>query len=536
MRYFLFFIFLFSINILASTPSKCTKYELESDEKFEIKALGNDNFLVIYSKNFDMSFFLKCPNGTSIYAKTMESSLEDKDNFLKIETKLQKDAIEILNYKNEGYIKEIKFSIEDKALSSLTEENIIYINENNDKNIVYQLNENNKNRPTLPLSFQCSKEYFFNKYRIKSLSFENEQLNADYIISEISKWAIKGHDNNNERLISWFIDCQTWVNLIKGNNLEELHPIDKQIIFQSSKAHKKSRDLLIDLQQKAISNENLNNQLPKDFENIMNSLKVLEKNKSKYKIFTNINNTFYLKNDKSLASNINYILAYNQNSYYYDLLSNTKIGSFNDTSNFKLDFIPLKLSIFSLDENKNFLVIKMESSVELMSKNTQFTIYKLSNSFCSFLNTKINNMNKKISEKIDLLAYCYDKKFGDTYKNASILVKQNQYVQINKPNIIANSPPPINTPLTQSNVKSECKNIDNGVFCNNVTKQDVSSQIKDGLRIPSLDELIDGFDDEAYEGSTIYAPNDKYFFFDEDSGWVDRDESDSHIIDLILIR
>ncbi len=525
--FFLFFIFYFSTNVLASTNFQCHKYELENDEEFILKKIGSDTFLAVHSKNFDINFFLQCPIRSNIYAKIINNGDIDKDSFLQIETELQVDDINILNYENTGSIKEIKFSANEKPLASLFEENIIHISINGNKDMIYDLSKTNKNKLALPLNFQCSKEYFFNKYRINSLSFENKKINIDNIVSKIEKWKIR--KNDNQELASWFTNCKRWINLNKNNNLEDLYSIDKQIAIKSLNAHKASRDLLIYLQERAISNEKLNKNFLEDFANTMNALKVLEKDKSKYDIFKNINNVFYIKNDKYLNNKLNHILSYEQNSYYYDLLSNATMGSFRDVSNFKLDFTLLKINVFALSKNKNFLVILVKSRLNLSSKNTQFTTYKLSNSFCSFLNNEINTVNKKISKKIDLVEYCYNKNFGSIHTVSNKSFNKKPYIgkKILQKTYITSS---------SKKKKSECKKIDKALFCKNILKKDVKSHMKNGLRMPSLDELIDSFDDEKYEGATIYAPNNKYFFFDEDSGWVSRKQRDSHNIDLILIR
>ena len=461
------FIILYLLPI--NTFANCSKYELESDEVFKIQTIGSDNFLTIYSKYFDMSFFLECNNGTNIYSKIVSNdNISDTDNLLKIKTNSKIsdiNKINISNSANEGYVNEIKFFMYSSLLSSTLKQDTLIINKNNNKDMLYQLSKNTKRKSSIPLNFQCSPEYFFNKHKVKYLSFENEKLNVEYIKSAISKWKIEKSNNANIKLIEWFINCKKWIGLTQKNNLEDLYSIDKQIVFQYTKMHKKSEDLLRSLQQNAIYNENLQEGKLEDFIDTMNSLKILEKNKSKYSIFHNINDIFYIRNDKDLNAKLSNILSYTQNSYYYDLLSNLNIDYSNTNRSFKLDFNPLKLNIFALDERKHFIVVQIISNIDLTAKNTQFTTYKLSNSICSFLNYRINSINKKLSSKIQIIEYCYDKKIDNNY--ISFTKKKYSYKKIIQKRYTRTASLKKQKVVT----KSKCKNIANGIVCKNMQKK-----------------------------------------------------------------
>jgi len=528
-----------------SILAKCSMYEIESDEKFQIELIGSSSFLTVYSKDFDISFLLKCYDSTKIYAKISKEQLEKgnfKDHeFIKIKTDIEIDKIQLSSNKNDGNIKEIKFFLDKKILNSKMEDETINLTKSNNDDVVYSLSKTSPNQSSLPLGFKCSMEYFANERKIEALSFEGQDLDTDYILQSIKRWEVESVDNDNKNLISWFTNCKKWSNYIKNEELENLYSIDKQIILQSSQAHKQSERLLSELQQSAIANEEISQGIDYNFISVMNSLKTLEKNKSKYKIFSDINNVFYIRNSRQLRSKIDYILSYNDSSYYYDLLSNTKMGSFNDTSKYTIDIMPLKLEVFFLDKRKGFLVIKVHSAINLMSENTQFITYKLSNSFCSYINNGIKQTNKRLANKIQLIEYCSRKKFGDIYvpkkipiRRRSPVIAQNEaYYSLDSSNNEVKEQE--EAPRVEEK-QGECKEVESGLFCTRVVKNTIKSYIKKGLRFPTIDELLDNFDKEEYESRTIYAPDNQYYFFDEDEGWIEVDSPSSDIVDLILTR
>ena len=191
----------------------CNKYELESDEIFKIKIIKNSNFLTVYSKSFNINFFLECKNGTNIYAKSLSNN--NINNLLKIKTNIKIKNIKISNNSKEGYIEEIKFTANNELLSSLIKKNTFYISKN--KNTLYSLRKEKKNKLSMPLGFQCTQEYFFNNYKIKSLFFEDEEIDIDYISNKIRKWKLKRNNNANKQLTQWFINCEKWKEITKNN-------------------------------------------------------------------------------------------------------------------------------------------------------------------------------------------------------------------------------------------------------------------------------------------------------------------------------
>ena len=546
-------IFVLLLSILTFAFTNCNQFELEKDESLELYTYNGANYLSVYSKDFDTSFALFCPTNSSVFAKRLIQEISTRNtatfqNALQVHLSnndMDIKKIQISSVGNRGFLEDLSWMSGDKKITADRNGNALFLTfgaqTNSDTLEVIKSDSTQSSlggRIALGSGFECSPNYFKQTLSEEALAFAQKPINATSILSAIAQLSLKNKDRDNTKLLKWFRDCNKWMRLVRRKHSESLENLDYQILTQSTKLNIKTQNLLTALQKNSLQNLPLSSSLQNGFLDSMKALKNLEQEKLSNDIFAQIHHLFFISNQTSSPEKeIDHILNSLQDDQYYSLLSNKSIQTLIQASKQTISLKPHQAYAYVLDSEKKFFVLHTISAMELLSPSVQLVTYELSNSFCTYLKLQIESSNQALRNKIKLPDYC-------AQKILEVQTTQSSQNSNSTPDSISTKESFLqDSALKQEDASSDpssgiCKDISENIqFCHKIPKSNLANYLKDGFRLPTLEELEDNFDDSKYFGVHLHTTKSGYYFFNEDLGWEYLNELDYDVsIDLVLIR